>query len=146
MIYLLRVRLMIRQSTILCFIHSLFIKGNDGTTEKSVANNQPESVHSSIAGSSHNSLLFFDFHDAAGNLYPIVYNIIIIAVLFSIELIIFQVQRLTHNRLLFLYFQIIHKLEVCFNEQNKNATEVLVVENPIIMRESTCQLLFNVIN
>ncbi|KAE9537423.1 hypothetical protein AGLY_006446 [Aphis glycines] len=83
--------------------------GNDGTTEKSFANNQPESVHSSIAGSSHNRLLFFDFHDAAGNLYSI----------------------------------IIHKLEVCFNEQNKNATEVLVVENPIIMRESACQLLFN---
>ncbi|KAF0746625.1 adenylate cyclase type 5-like [Aphis craccivora] len=38
---------------------------------------------------------------------------------------------------------IIHKLEVCFNEQNKNATEILVVENPIIMRESACQLLFN---
>jgi len=38
--------------------------GNDGTAEKSVANNQPESVHSSIAGSRHNHLLLFYFHDA----------------------------------------------------------------------------------
>lgn len=43
-----------------------------------------------------------------------------------------------------LVFQIKHKLEVCFNEQDRNSTDVLVVENPTMIRESTCQLLFNV--
>lgn len=57
---------------------------------------------------------------------------------------VMDMERLTHDRLSLFYFQIIHKLEVCFNEPNLNTTEVLVVEDPN-MRESTCQLLFNVI-
>lgn len=101
-------------------------KGNNGTAEKSVANDQSKSVHRPIVSSGDNCLLFFDFHDAAGVLFNRM-----------------SVSRSIGYYYAFLYFfQIKHKLEVCFNEQNRNITNVMTVENT----ESECQLMFNVKN
>lgn len=48
-----------------CF--SFFVlSGYHGTPEKSVANNQSKSFHSSIVGPDYNRLLLSDFHDAIG--------------------------------------------------------------------------------